>query len=56
MPDVGRSHTVAEFQGGRADQQIRERDPDTSRLVLSVDLSGTKRDSNRHRLDGDTGQ
>jgi len=56
VTDIGRSHTVFEVEGGRPDQQIRQRNADAPRLALAVHLSGAKSDWNRDRLYGDTHQ
>jgi hypothetical protein len=54
VSDVRRSHSVAKFEGTHPYQQIRKRDADTFGPALAVDLSGTKGDRNRYRLDGYT--
>jgi len=56
VPDVGGSDAISEFERACADKQIRKRDTDTLRLTLSVNLSGTEGDPDRHRLDGNACQ
>ena len=55
MTRVGGSHGVAEFDGTGPYQQIRERNSDTLRLALPVDLSCPESDRHGYGLYRDAG-
>ena len=52
MAEIAGGHAIAKFQGRHSDQPIGERKADAFRLVLAVDLAGTKSDWHSDRMDG----
>jgi len=53
---VGSTNAETEFKRGYADQEIREWNSDSSRLVFAVKLPSAKRKRHGHRMDGHGGE
>jgi hypothetical protein len=47
--------SVAKFESGYSNQEIRERDANTARLTVAIDPTGSQRDLRRYGMDRDGG-
>ena len=52
VPDIRRAYAVTKFECGHADQEIRESEFQSLRLIFAIELAGAESDRHRDRVDG----